>query len=103
MAHQVYTEEYLEHQNRIASLAKALAHPARIAIIELLYKNGGCYCGDIVAELPLSQSSVSQHLRALQEVGLIQATLEIPKVKYCVDKENWAQAKNFFCHFFENN
>ncbi|MCU0393536.1 MAG: metalloregulator ArsR/SmtB family transcription factor [Thermoflexibacter sp.] len=103
MAYIINVEGYREHQVRIAAFAKALSHPARIAIIELLYAKGGCYCGDIVSELPISQSSVSQHLKELKDAELITATDLPPKVKYCVNKENWELAKTFFCHFFDRH
>ena len=73
-----------EHQ-RLAQLAKAMGHPARIAILEFLAANDSCVCGDIVKELPLSQSTVSQHLKELKQAGLIKGTIEGPKVCYCLD------------------
>ncbi|GAB4481862.1 MAG: metalloregulator ArsR/SmtB family transcription factor [Thermoflexibacter sp.] len=103
MAYTIKIEGYNEHQINVANFAKALAHPARVAIIELLYEQGGCYCGDIVSQLPISQSSVSQHLKELKEAGLVLATEQPPKVKYCLDKTKWEMAKKFFCHFFDNN
>lgn len=103
MAYKPETIAYTEQQMRVADFAKALAHPARIAIIELLYQRGGCFCGDIVEVLPLAQSSVSQHLRDLREAGLITATDMPPKVKYCLNQDNWLLAKQFFCAFFEKN
>ena len=103
MAYQTKTEGYELHQLKIAQFAKALAHPARIAIIELLHTNGDCFCGSIVEELPIAQASVSQHLKELKEAGLIDAVEIPPKVKYCINKENWEIAKNFFCHFFQEN
>mgnify|MGYP002790381480 CR=1 FL=1 len=103
MAYITKTEEYLQHQVKVAQFAKALSHPARIAIIELLHQKGDCFCGDIVEELPLAQASVSQHLKELKEAGLVEATDQPPKVKYCINRENWKIAKDFFCHFFEDN
>ncbi len=103
MAYQTKTIEYAEHQVKIAEFAKALSHPARIAIIELLHRKGDCFCGNLVDELPISQSTVSQHLRELKEVGLINAVDMPPKVKYCLDKEHWLLAKKYFSHLFDNN
>lgn len=103
MAYIIKAEEYIGHQVGIAKFAKALSHPARIAIIELLYEKGGCFCGDIVNQLPISQSSVSQHLKELKDAGLIIATDIPPKVKYCIHEQNWELAKNLFCHFFEKH
>lgn len=86
------TESYSARDNRMARYAKALGHPARIAIIRLLLKQPACMCGDIVEELPLSQSTVSQHLRELKEAGLIKGDVEGAKVCYCVNKKEWENA-----------
>lgn len=74
-----------EHNN-LAAMAKALGHPARIAILELLVKKGTCVCGDLVSELPLSQATVSQHLKALKEVGIIKGEVDGPYRCYCIDQ-----------------
>ncbi len=79
-----------------AKYAKALAHPARVAILQLLIKRQTCICGDIVDELPLSQSTVSQHLRELKDAGLIKGTIEGVSVCYCIDEKNWAKARTVF-------
>ncbi len=81
-------EKYSEENKQIAGFCKALAHPARIAIIKLLLKIESCYCGDIVKELPLAQSTVSQHLKELKKAGLIKGNITPPQVKYCVDQDN---------------
>jgi ArsR family transcriptional regulator len=86
-------------QNRIADLAKALAHPARIAILQFLASQNTCVCGDIVDELPLSQATVSQHLAELKRVGLIKGEIEGPKVCYCIDKKAWEGAKDLLSQF----
>ena len=78
---------------RAARYAKALAHPARVAILRLLAKRDSCVCGDIVDELPLAQSTVSQHLKELKEAGLIQGTIAGTNVCYCIDPEEWAIAQ----------
>ncbi len=85
--------EFSAKDNKIAAYAKALAHPARVAILRLLLKKQSCICGDIVEELPLSQSTVSQHLRELKEAGLIKGDVEGVKVCYCIDEKEWEQAK----------
>ncbi|HNP16884.1 MAG TPA: metalloregulator ArsR/SmtB family transcription factor [Fulvivirga sp.] len=87
------TNKFTKEQNELARLAKALGHPARIAIIEHLTKAQSCICGDIVKELPLSQSTVSQHLKELKSVGLIKGTIEGPSVCYCINNEVWLVAK----------
>jgi ArsR family transcriptional regulator len=87
------TEEFTKTQNEIASLAKALGHPARIAILQYLAERKTCVCGDIVDELPLSQSTVSQHLKELKKVGLIKGDIEGPTVCYCVDVKGLAKAR----------
>lgn len=79
------TENFTERQNAIASLAKALGHPARIAIIEYLIKADACICGDIVNELPLAQPTISQHLKELKNAGLIKGSVEGNSICYCVD------------------
>ena len=89
-------------QNRLADLGKALAHPARIAILEFLAKQNACVCGDIVEELPLSQATVSQHLAELKRVGLIKGEIEGPKVCYCINKKAWHEAKQIFIQFLNN-
>lgn len=86
-------------QNRLADLAKALGHPARIAILEFLARSDACMCGDIVEELPLSQSTVSQHLRELKKVGLIKGDIEGTRVCYCIDKQALEHARNLMDKF----
>ncbi|HMG90973.1 MAG TPA: winged helix-turn-helix domain-containing protein [Chryseolinea sp.] len=86
------TEEFTKAQNELASFAKALGHPARVAILQFLIKSKSCFCGDIVEHLPLSQSTVSQHLSELKKVGLIQGNIDGPGVCYCIDQKNWNKA-----------
>ncbi len=83
------TSAFTEAQNRLASTAKAMAHPARIAILQHLAKKNSCVCGDIVNELPLSQSTVSQHLKELKAAGLIKGDVEGTSVCYCIDEQGW--------------
>ena len=87
---------------RLAQLAKALAHPARVAILKYLAIKDSCICNDIVEELPLSQSTVSQHLKALKEVGLIAGSIDGPRVCYCLDKDVCAQARQGMINLFKD-
>ena len=93
--------EFSVKENRVAKIAKALAHPARIAILNLLAKRQTCICGDIVEELPLSQSTVSQHLKELKEAGLITGEIEGAKVCYCIDAKEWKAAQAVLNQLFE--
>ena len=90
---------YTEKQERMARFAKALGHPARIAIMQFLARQKQCYFGDIHEELPIAKATVSQHLTELKDAGLIQGTIEIPKVKYCINRDNWMLAKMLFQEF----
>ncbi len=94
------SEEFTVKDNKIAAYAKALAHPARVAILQVLLKKQSCICGDIVEELPLSQSTVSQHLKELKEAGLIKGEIEGVKVCYCIDEKEWGNAKAYLDSFF---
>ena len=94
------TSKFSEKQNALATLAKALGHPARIAIIQYLAKQHSCVCGDIVEKLPLSQSTVSQHLKELKTAGLIKGTIDGPSVCYCINAESWKQAEQDFANLF---
>ncbi len=94
-------EEFSVRDNRIAGYAKALSHPARVAILHLLAQRQSCMCGDIVEELPLSQSTVSQHLKELKQAGLIKGEIEGVKVCYCIDEKEWKKAREVFGGFFD--
>lgn len=96
------TEEFSKTQNDLAVLTKALGHPARIAILQFLIKSKSCVCGDIVDELPLSQSTVSQHLKELKNAGLIKGDIDGPSVCYCVDEKAWTRAKKQIGDLFES-
>jgi len=85
------SNNFTSKQNRKAELFKALGHPARIAIIEFLINQKSCICGDIVEELPLSQSTISQHLKELKDVGIIKGDIEGAKTCYCVDDKVWRE------------
>ncbi len=89
------------NQVRLARFAKAMGHPTRIAILQFLAQHDTCYFGDIHEELPIAKATVSQHLKELKEAGLIQGEMETPKVKYCINRENWQLACHLFKGFFE--
>ena len=93
--------EFGAKENRLAKYAKALAHPARIAILKFLANKASCQCGDIVEELPLSQSTVSQHLKELKEAGLIKGEIEGAKVCYCIDEKQWKAAQSWLNQLFD--
>lgn len=80
----------------LATIAKAMAHPARVAILKILVQQNSCICGDLVELLPLSQSTVSQHLKELKAAGLITGTIDGPRVCYCINSEAWAKARIMF-------
>jgi predicted transcriptional regulator len=90
---------FSDEQNKLALLAKALAHPARIAILQYLMQQKSCVCGDIVDELPLAQATVSQHLKELKAVGIIQGEIEGTKTCYCISPEGWNMLKGYFEEF----
>ena len=77
----------LEADDALAELAKAIGHPVRVQIVRILARTEGCVCGDLVANLPLAQSTVSQHLKVLKEAGLVRGTIDGPRVCYCIDPE----------------
>ncbi len=89
------TEGFTEEQLEFSGFAKALGHPARVAILEYLANTSACVCGDLVDVLPLAQSTVSQHLKELKAVGLIQGEIEENKLCYCLNRENWNKLKNY--------
>ncbi|MEO6820450.1 MAG: metalloregulator ArsR/SmtB family transcription factor [Ginsengibacter sp.] len=92
------TTHFTDSQNEMATLAKALGHPARIAIIEYLLSVNTCICGDIVNELPLAQPTVSQHLKELKNAGLIQGNIEGNAICYCVNETTMQKLKSFINH-----
>lgn len=94
-------KKYSEEQEKLALIAKAMGHPARMAILQFLASQESCFFGDINEELPIAKATVSQHLKELKEAGLIQGEIEAPKVKYCINKENWKTAKRMFADFFD--
>jgi predicted transcriptional regulator len=95
------TELFTKKQNEIAAMAKAIAHPARIAILQELLKTNACICGDLVEELGLAQATISQHLKELKNVGLIQGTIEGTSTCYCINPVVWNSYKEVFHSFFK--
>ena len=85
-----------EDQRTIARFAKAMGHPVRMYVLELLSNQSCCYSGDLTDVLPIAKSTLSQHLKELRDAGLIQGEIEAPKVKYCLNKENWKLAQGLF-------
>lgn len=96
------TGTFTASDKRLARYAKALGHPARVAILRLLASKRNCICGDIVDELPLAQSTVSQHLKELKQAGLIQGTITGTSVCYCIDPKEWALAHQTFWELMQS-
>lgn len=94
------TEIFTDEQNRLATLLKAIAHPARIAILQQIIKANTCICGDLVEELGLAQPTISQHLKELKNAGLIQGTIEGVSMCYCIEPKAWAQVQSQLKNFF---
>lgn len=92
---------YTKKQELIAQFGNALAHPVRVAILQLLSKQSCCYHGDMAEEVPIANSTLSQHLKVLREAGLVQGEIDPPKTKYCINKENWNLAKGLMIGFFD--
>lgn len=90
-----------EEQKKAARYAKAMGHPIRMYVLELLSKQSCCYSGNLSEELPVVKSTLSQHLKELKSAGLIQGEIEAPRVKYCINKENWAEAQELFRKFLK--
>ena len=89
------SEHFTDYQNELANVLKALGHPARVAIVEYLIQHKQCICGDIVNELPLSQATISQHLRELKQVGIIQGNIEGNSICYCLNPQVFEQITQF--------
>jgi len=94
---QVFTDE----QKKVARYAKAMGHPVRIYVLELLSKQACCFSGDLSEVLPIAKSTLSQHLKELKDAGLIQGEIEAPKIKYCLNKQNWEEAKQLVKNIFD--
>lgn len=97
------TEIFTDQQNEVALLAKAFAHPARVAIIQHLFKINACVCGDLVNEIGLAQPTISQHLKELRNLGLIKGTVEGTSVCYCIDADNWTKMKDLMATFLNQD
>lgn len=95
------SEIFTPKQNHIASFAKVLGHPARVAILQHLFKINSCICGDLVSEIGLAQPTISQHLKELKSVGLIKGNVEGTSICYCIDVENWNNMKNIMMAFLD--
>lgn len=93
--------EFTENQKLTARYAKAFGHPVRLYILELLSKQSCCYSGDLSDVLPIAKSTLSQHLKELKNAGLIQGETEPPKIKYCLNRENWEVAQKLFQDFLQ--
>ncbi len=96
------TQIYSKEQNRLAAIFRVLANPARIAILQYLNQQKGCICNDIVEEIGLAQPTISQHLKELKNIGLIEGEIEGKTVCYCIDHKKWAEIQQFISTFFEN-
>ena len=88
------------NQEELARYAKAMSHPIRVYILEFLSKQSCCYSGDLAEILPIARSTLSQHLKELKEAGLIQGNIEAPKIRYCINKENYQRARQMMINFF---
>lgn len=97
------TECFTEEQNELASIAKALGHPARIAILQYLLKVDTCICGEIVSELPLAQATISRHLKELKAVGILRGSVEGTRVNYCIDAHRWKNIRFIFNALLDEN
>lgn len=95
------TDLFTESQNQLAQLARVLGHPARIAIIQHLLKSRACINGDLVEELGLAQATISQHLRELKDVGIIQGTIDGVRISYCINPQVWNEIQNLFNQLFD--
>jgi len=97
------TEIFTDAQNRIAVFAKVIGHPARVAILQHLFKSESCICGDLVDEIGLAQPTISQHLKELKYLGLIKGQVEGTRVCYCIDQEQWALMKEMMADFLNQD
>jgi len=95
------SEIFTDQQNKISVIAKAFGHPARVAILQHLFKTNSCICGDLVDEIGLAQPTISQHLKELKNIGLIKGNIEGTSVCYCIDQTNWANIKDIFMQFLD--
>lgn len=96
----IHHEIVSEKQKKLARYAKAMGHPIRMYVLQLLSSQSCCYSGDITEDLPIAKSTLSQHLKELKNAGLIQGETEAPKIRYCLNDENWKEAKALFAELF---
>jgi len=97
------SEIFTTDQNEIATFAKVFGHPARVAILQHLFKINACVCGDLVSIIGLAQPTISQHLKELKNLGLIKGTIEGTSVCYCIDKDNWLKMKSIMQTFLDQD
>lgn len=94
---------YTKEQDSIALFAKVLGHPARVAILQRLFEINACYCGDLAKEIGLAQSTISQHLKELKNIGIIRGNIEGPSICYCIHEENWKEIKQMMIDFLNQD
>lgn len=97
------SEIFTTQQNQISTIAKAFGHPARVAILQYLFKINSCICGDLVDEIGLAQPTISQHLKELKNIGLIKGNIEGTSICYCIDKDNWTKMKSVISDFIDQD
>jgi DNA-binding transcriptional ArsR family regulator len=97
------TEMFTDEQNKISLFAKVFGHPARVSILQYLFKINSCVCGDLVIEIGLAQPTISQHLKELKNLGLIKGNIEGTSVCYCIHKENWTEMKTIMSEFLNQD
>ncbi|GAL68729.1 ArsR/SmtB family transcription factor [Jejuia pallidilutea] len=97
------TEMFTDEQNQIALFAKVFGHPARVSILQHLFKIDACVCGDLVEEIGLAQPTISQHLKELKHLGLIKGNIEGTSVCYCIHKDNWTKMKDIMLKFLNQD
>jgi len=97
------SEIFTTEQNQISIIAKAFGHPARVAILQYLFKINSCICGDLVDEIGLAQPTISQHLKELKNIGLIKGNIEGTSICYCIDKDNWSDMKTTISEFLNQD
>lgn len=97
------SEMFTDEQNKISLFAKVFGHPARVSILQYLFKINSCVCGDLVNEIGLAQPTISQHLKELKNLGLIKGNIEGTSVCYCIHKENWAEMKTIMSDFLNQD
>lgn len=96
-------KSFTDEQKQIARLAKALGHPVRVAIVQMLLTHECCFHGDMSEVIPVAKSTLSQHLNELKDAGIIQGTITPPMIKYCINEDKWALVKSLFGNLFETN